>query len=409
MPRIHPADEQATLDLATTAQCGKRNRAVDLIFLLIISLLLAGFGIAIFLLPQESFSEQENRALQTMPEISLKALTDNRFSADIADFYADQFPARTAFVGLKTLSEISALRMENNGVLIGKNGYLIKRLEYGEDGYENIRGNLHAVSDFTRSMADRNIPVTLAIAPRGIDVLTAYLPDYYSPTRADAAWEIVQRTAAETALAPVTFTKELQGSASVGTEVWFRTDHHWTPRGAYLAYMLLADELGYLPGSPSALTEETIDAPFYGTTYSSAGMPWAKPDVLTFLHIPDEERYLCEIVDTGKTFNGFYDRSYLESKDKYGALIGGNNGRVRITDTAHPDKPTLLIVKDSFAHAAIPYLAQNFTLEILDLRYWRGSTAELAEEIGAEQVLILMGLDSLATAKTLNLLNYGAK
>lgn len=206
MPRIHPADEQATLDLATTAQCGKRNRAVDLIFLLIISLLLAGFGIAIFLLPQESFSEQENRALQTMPEISLKALTDNRFSADIADFYADQFPARTAFVGLKTLSEISALRMENNGVLIGKNGYLIKRLEYGEDGYENIRGNLHAVSDFTRSMADRNIPVTLAIAPRGIDVLTAYLPDYYSPTRADAAWEIVQRTAAETALAPVTFT-----------------------------------------------------------------------------------------------------------------------------------------------------------------------------------------------------------
>ena len=266
MPRIHPADEQATLDLATTAQCGKRNRAVDLCFLLIISLFLLGFGVAIFLLPQENFSEQENRALQTMPVLSLDALTDNQFSADIADFYADQFPARTAFVGLKTLTEVSALRMENNGVLIGKNGYLIKRLEYGEDGYGNIRENLHAVSDFTRSMTDRNIPVTLAIAPRGIDVLTAYLPDYYSPIRADAAWEVTRQIAAETGLTPVLFNTELQGSASVGTEVWFHTDHHWTPRGAYLAYMLLADELGYLPGSPSALTEETINAPFYGTT-----------------------------------------------------------------------------------------------------------------------------------------------
>ena len=99
----------------------------------------------------------------------------------------------------------------------------------------------------------------------------------------------------------------------------------------------------------------------------------------------------------------------MEGKDKYGALIGGNNGHVRITDTAHPDKPTLLIVKDSFSHAMIPYLAQHFNLEILDLRYWRGSVNALADECDAEQVLILLGLDSLASAPTLELLKYGLK
>jgi len=138
-------------------------------------------------------------------------------------------------------------------------------------------------------------------------------------------------------------------------------------------------------------------------------MAWARADELTFYHIPNEERFLCEIVDTGKRFEGFYDRSYLEGKDKYGALIGGNNGRVRITDTENPDKPTLLLIKDSFAHAAVPYLAEHFQLEILDLRYWRGSTSELAVEIGADQVLILTGLDSLATAKTYELLKFGLK
>ena len=411
MPRIHPADEQATLDLATAKQTAPRTRAADLLLLLTLSLILLGFGIAIFLLPQETFSEQENRSLQTMPDITLDVLTDNTVSRDIADFYADQFPARSALIGLKTLSEISLLRMENNGVLIGKSGYLIKRLEYGEAEYQNIRKNLTAVSNFTAIMSATDIPVTLAIAPRGIDVLTAYLPDYYDTTRADAVWDIVAAASAENGLTPVTFTEELRGSAKVGTEVWFRTDHHWTPRGAYLAYLLLYDELGYFPASISteALTPETVDAPFYGTTYSSSGMSWARADKLTFYHIPEEERYLCEIVDTGRTFDGFYDRSYLDTKDKYGALIGGNNGHVRITDTAHPDKPTLLVIKDSFSHAMIPYLAQHFTLEIIDLRYWRGSVSTLAEEANAEHVLILMGLDSLASAPTLELLKYGMK
>ena len=124
MSRMHPADEQATLDLNATAESGHIRRLSDRIFLLTLALFLLGFGIAIYLLPQESFSEQENRALQTAPALSLRVLTDNDFSTDIADFYADQFPARSAFVSLKTLSEMSLLRYENNGVLIGKSGYL---------------------------------------------------------------------------------------------------------------------------------------------------------------------------------------------------------------------------------------------------------------------------------------------
>ena len=202
MPRIHPADEQATLDLATTQRVGKRLSIPDRIFLIVTALFLLGFGLMIFILPQESFSEQENRALQTMPAITPASLADNALSQDIADFYADQFPARGFFVGLKTLSEMSQLKYENNGVLIGKDGYLIKRLEYDEDGYENIRANTEAVADFGRIMAERDIPVTLAIAPRGIDVLTSHLPDYYDTTRANAAWTLTLEAAAEAGITP---------------------------------------------------------------------------------------------------------------------------------------------------------------------------------------------------------------
>ena len=77
MPRIHPADEQATLDLATAKQTAARTRAADLALLLLLSLILLGFGVTIFLLPHQSFSEQENRVLQTLPDLTLDALTDN--------------------------------------------------------------------------------------------------------------------------------------------------------------------------------------------------------------------------------------------------------------------------------------------------------------------------------------------
>lgn len=408
MARIHPADEQATHDLTLTAQQSGRTRAADVLLLIVLSLFLLGFGIAILVLPQEQFSEQENRTLQTLPAPSLSWLTDNELSQDIAGFYADQFPARETFVGIKTVFEMTLWRMENNGVLIGKQGHLIKRLEYTEDGYDNIRKNLAAVATLDDSMAQRGIPVTLAIAPRGIDVLTAYLPDYYDTTRAEAAWAVVREAADAGGITPLSFTDRLRTAAATDdTPVWFRTDHHWTPWGAYLAYTQLCETLGCLPLSPAALTAEVASTAFYGTTYSSAGIPWAAPDTLTFYHTPHEDSYVCEIVDTGKTFTGFYDRSYLDTKDKYSALIGGNNGHVRITDTRYPDKPTLLVIKDSFAHAMMPYLAQNFNLEILDLRYWRGSVSDLADEVGAAHILILMGLDSLASAPTLELLRYG--
>ena len=46
MPRIHPADEEASFDLAITEQKARTLRPCDRVFLLLLALLLLGFGIA---------------------------------------------------------------------------------------------------------------------------------------------------------------------------------------------------------------------------------------------------------------------------------------------------------------------------------------------------------------------------
>ena len=68
-------------------------------------------------------------------------------------------------------------------------------------------------------------------------------------------------------------------------------------------------------------------------------------------------------------------------------------------------KTCLLFIKDSFAHSLAPFLAQHYDLEIIDLRYYVGSTMALARE--ADAVLLFVGLDSLASAETFRLLNFG--
>ena len=107
------------------------------------------------------------------------------------------------------------------------------------------------------------------------------------------------------------------------------------------------------------------------------------------------------------SFDGFYDRSYLEKKDKYAAFLSSNNGHVRIRDTQNADKPTMLLIKDSFAHSVVPFLAQHYNLEILDLRYYRSTTAAFLAENEVDSVLILCGLDSMATSNLLESLPIG--
>ena len=121
-----------------------------------------------------------------------------------------------------------------------------------------------------------------------------------------------------------------------------------------------------------------------------------------------DESYLVENVLTGDKIDGFYATSLLETKDKYSSFIGGNNAHVRVYDTAATGtKPTLILVKDSFAHSVVPFLALHFNLEIIDLRSYVGSVASLARETEACGVLILHGADNLAISDTLTLLGYG--
>lgn len=368
-----------------------------------------GFSIATLVLPDKEFSEQENRYLQKKPSFSISRLINGEFTSEIADYFSDQIPLRDIFVGAKASAEIALLKRENDDVLLGSDGYIIAKDDQPE--LERARKNASAVNSFREALSSdeelSGISVRLAVAGRSQDVLRRYMPSLYpAAERTEELFGAIDETLA----APrVDILTPLTERADNGEYVYYRTDHHWTALGAYYAYAEIMCSFDMEPNPIEHYSRERVTDEFFGTTWSKAGMKWVGPDEMEFFRWDGDEDIVTEIVDTGRTIEGMYDRSRLGVKDKYGAIIGGNNGYVRIYGKNASDeaRERLILINDSFGHAVAPFLAEHFELEIVDLRYYRQSVAELVRESGAEKILILVSADSFASSNALTTLTYG--
>ena len=405
-------EQDALLEIQMRA--AKSARIPDILTLATSVVFILALTILMFVIPDESFSEQENRMLQQFPKISsegkfLDRLVDGKFTAEISKYYSDQFPFRDTFVGFKGILEIGMLKSENDGIMLGSEGYLVTKDSPDKDigkTMDQIIKNIDEISAFADVMDQMgHIPVTLAVAGRSVDVLDKYLPAAYSKQTSESLWGLFVGLAD---FAPNIRRLDLIGPLKQQIErgdrgqLYYKTDHHWTTRGAYYAYVEIINsfkEEGLEPLPLSAFTIETASDEFYGTTWSKAGMKWIGPENLEYFRYEGDEDFVTTIVDTKASFKGFYDREYLDKKDKYGSFLSGNNARVDITRPLAPGeqrRPKLLLFKDSFAHSIAPFLAYHFDLVILDYRYYRGSAAKLVYEEGIDRVLFLHNLENFS-------------
>lgn len=401
------ADIEAERLLGIEISNAKRQRIPDIILILTLCLTVVALGIGIFIGKPDTFSEDENRSLQGYPEFSLKNFIGGEYTSDIGIFYSDQFPFRNGFVGLKGISEIAMGKMENDSVILGNDGYLVKRIEYGQKEYNLIEENLSAINDFSGAINALGIKFNFALAPRAIDIMDFKLPDHYSTVRSDKAWEKLSSFNGNI----ITFNEELKEHAKTDNYVWFRTDHHWTVEGAYIAYCKIAEDLSINAVPFSDFSLETVSDTFKGTTYSSSGIKFTPADMINLMRFDGDDKYTVTDMISQKTLlEGFYDFSYLDTKDKYSVFLGGNHSFISIKDDSVSDKPKMVIIKDSFANSVIPFLAIHYDIDVIDLREYKiSSVYKLIEDNRYDNVLILYGIDSLATDDSLRYLRYGLK
>ena len=178
--------------------------------------------------------------------------------------------------------------------------------------------------------------------------------------------------------------------------MWYNTDHHWTTHGAFLAYTSLAGALGVPPYPLSDFDRVTVSEEFLGTSFSKSGLYSSACDSVTLYRYEGDTELSVYDHETKETKNGLYFFDKLTQKDKYLVFLGGNYSRITITETS-AERPKMLLIKDSFANALIPFLARHFDLNVIDPRYFVGDISELIKDEKYDKALILIGLGTLET------------
>ena len=172
--------------------------------------------------------------------------------------------------------------------------------------------------------------------------------------------------------------------------IYCRTDHHWQPLGAYYAAEAFAEAAG-VPFKELEAYEKNVNEGYVGTMYAFTedsrilndpeDFVYYKPtwDYQTYYYDTDFE-YLYEgdlFIDTD------VDNSYL--------MFMGSDALITKIDTGVNNDRVLLLVKDSYGNAEVPFYTSSFEhIFVVDMRYFDRNLVNFIQEMGVTDVLFSM-------------------
>ncbi|NIK78888.1 hypothetical protein FHS15_004034 [Paenibacillus castaneae] len=376
------------------------NKGTDRIYAWGFVSILFAMSLLFFALPVKSFSDVENRPLQKVPKLTWENLWSKKFTDDSESYVTDHFPFRTQWVGAKSLMEQMRLQQENNGIYRGKDGYLFEK--FNKPDQTAILKYTDAVRAFANNHQGANL--TFLLAPTSIGLYPERLPwlaEAYPQT--DVNHLIGQEL--QSSLTFMDGFQFLRPAADSEKAIYYKTDHHWTTYGAYLAYAAYAKQMGWTPLSEDDFNIETVTDSFLGSYHTRSQFSGLTPDsIQTYMPkngIPTE----MYIADTNETFKSMYASSYLSKKDKYSYFLGGVHALMTLHTELPPeqvDQQKMLVIKDSYAHSFLPFLTQHVKdIHVIDIRYYNGSISDYMEKNGIKDVLLLFNTTTFITENNL--------
>lgn len=184
--------------------------------------------------------------------------------------------------------------------------------------------------------------------------------------------------------------------------IYFRTDHHWTQRGAYYAYTAFCEAAGF-----EAVPLEQFQTGRYDTFLGSMyGFTEGYPQSEVLKQHPDYLEYYLPIADTharyyanGNLENGtpvsvVYTKLDASVSNKYLCFIGGDTP-ICIVESDVPG-PTCIVLKESYGNAFVPFLTSHYgRIIVIDPREFNRdgkpslNLAEFAADQGVDDLIVI--------------------
>ncbi len=169
--------------------------------------------------------------------------------------------------------------------------------------------------------------------------------------------------------------------------LYFRTDHHWTPLGAYYAYTKFAETRGFTPTALSQFSSKTIRTDYSGSYASYLKDYSVTMDTLTFYYPTKDHKMTITYTPTDAKSVGSTTATYSTCIisgifKSYNALLSGDRPMVTINVPANSKAnggsgKSILVLKDSYGSALVPYLCEHYeNIVAVDPRYYSYSFSQ---------------------------------
>lgn len=321
-------------------------------------------------LPENAFSENENRYLEKMPEFNFDTVTDKSFMTKFENFFSDRIVLREQWIGLMNNFDRILGKKEIKGIFT-EDGRMMQSWRTSDYSVDSVNKNLAAMEKFAEKYP--KMKMYFMLAPNAQEIYSDTLP-----ANCGAADQKLFIKNCYDSLPSITGIDVYSGLLAAKNEyIYYRTDHHWTSYGAYIGYKSAASAMKFAAYSEDKFSIEHASNEFRGTLYSKTLDNSITPDTIDIYTLANNEPQVKVSVyksgaEPDSTYSSLYFREFLDVKDKYSTFLGQNVPRIDI-DSEIPqenDKGSLLIIKDSYAHSLIPFLTKNYShITVLDLRY----------------------------------------
>ena len=243
----------------------------------------------------------------------------------------------------------------NTGAIIVQGNRAMEIFGKNENGLKRYAGYISAFAEKVPKAT-----VYMILAPTSIEF---YGPEeYHTGDRSQKkGMEVAYAAVTAKNVKTVNVYKELE--RYVDEEyVYFRTDHHWTARGAYHAYVAFSKIAGFKPIPLEGRKTGKFDT-FVGTLYTWSGASILKED-------PD---YLEYFYPKAETTAFRYPNGYIRDEEaipmqvinenppagKYTCFIEGDNPVTKISTGLNTGRK-VVIIKESYGNSFAPYLCDHF-------------------------------------------------
>lgn len=353
--------------------------------LILSALLLFGITLVNLFWPKRTQIELENRKAAQFPAFSVQGLLDGSWQSSFSTWMQDQFLLRDQWINTQRATDEAVFqKVEEGNILIGQDGWMFTKLFTVDDATQKqLDKNVQAVADFAANYPDR---VTFLLAPSASVIYADMLPAGAPMIDENAMLDEIFATIGESASV-----LDLRQTFTDNKEeyLYFKTDHHWTPYGAYLAYQQFCNLKGLSPFDLNAHESVTVED-FQGTHYSATRLWNVQNDAITYYPLDNPMtiyRITGEAQYEPETTENLINTEKFDTRDKYAAFLDGNNGYSVIEGNG---TGSILVVKDSYANSFIPYLTENYAkVGVVDFRNFKYGLDSTIQQEGYDQILIL--------------------